>query len=202
MTAWEWLALASVCLAGAASPGPSLAVVVAAVVGGGRPAGLGAAWSHALGVGLYAALTVVGISSVLRQAPFLLDALQIAGALYLLWLAFGLLRSNARGVGASAGRVRHAARDGFAVAFLNPKLAMFMLALFSQFVDADAGFATGAILVATATLIDGSWYTLVTLLLSQPRFLTGLQRRALLIDRVFGGLLAVLGVSILVLTLS
>jgi len=102
----------------------------------------------------------------------------------------------------SGGRVRHAARDGFAVAFLNPKLAVFMLALFSQFVDADAGLTTGAILVATATLIDGSWYSLVTLLLSQPRFLSGLQRRALLIDRIFGALLAALGVSILVLTLS
>lgn len=202
MTAWEWLTLASVCVAGAASPGPSLAVVVAAVVGGGRPAGLSAAWAHALGVGLYAAMTVVGISSVLRHAPFLLDALQIAGALYLLWLAFGLLRSTPEGTMSTGGRVRHAARDGFAVAFLNPKLAMFMLALFSQFVDADAGLATGAILVATATLIDGSWYSLVTLLLSQPRFLSGLQRRALLIDRIFGALLAALGVSILALTVS
>lgn len=202
MTAWEWLTLASVCLAGAASPGPSLAVVVAAVVGGGRPAGLSAAWAHALGVGLYAAMTVVGISSVLRHAPFLLDALQIAGALYLLWLAFGLLRSTPEGAMSSGGRVRHAARDGFAVAFLNPKLAVFMLALFSQFVDADAGLTTGAILVATATLIDGSWYSLVTLLLSQPRFLSGLQRRALLIDRIFGALLAALGVSILALTVS
>jgi threonine/homoserine/homoserine lactone efflux protein len=147
-------------------------------------------------------MTVVGISSVLRHLPFLLDALQIAGALYLLWLAFGLLRSTTGGIDATAGRVRHAARDGFAVAFLNPKLAMFMLALFSQFVDADASLATGAILVATATLIDGCWYSLVTLLLSQPRFLKGLQRRALLIDRIFGGLLAALGASILLLTLS
>jgi threonine/homoserine/homoserine lactone efflux protein len=56
--------------------------------------------------------------------------------------------------------------------------------------------------VATATLIDGCWYSLVTLLLSQPRFLKGLQRRALLIDRIFGGLLAALGASILLLTLS
>jgi threonine/homoserine/homoserine lactone efflux protein len=176
-------------------------VVVGAVVSGGRPAGLGAAWAHASGVGLYAAMTVLGISSVLRHLPFLLDALQIAGALYLLWLAFGLLRSTTGGIDATGGRVRHAARDGFAVAFLNPKLAMFMLALFSQFVDADAGLATGAILVATATLIDGCWYSLVTLLLSQPRFLKGLQRRALLIDRIFGGLLAALGASILLLTL-
>jgi len=179
MNVWEWLTLASVCFAGAASPGPSLAVVVAAVVGGGRAAGLSAAWAHALGVGLYAAMTVAGIASVVRHAPRLLDALQIAGALYLLWLAFGLLRSHGTGVEAAGGRTRHAARDGFAVAFLNPKLAIFMLALFSQFVGADADLATGAILVATATVIDGCWYSLVTLLLSQPRFLASLQRRAL-----------------------
>lgn len=202
MTPWEWLTLASVCLAGAASPGPSLAVVVAAVVHGGRTAGLSAAWAHAVGVGLYAAMTVVGISSVLRHAPRLLDALQIAGALYLLWLAFGLLRSHKGEPAISGGRTRQAARDGFAVAFLNPKLAIFMLALFSQFVDADADFTTGTILVATATLIDGCWYSVVTLLLSQPRFLSGLQRRAALIDRLFGGLLLALGLSILILTLS
>jgi threonine/homoserine/homoserine lactone efflux protein len=202
VTPWEWLTLASVCFAGAASPGPSLAVVVAAVVGGGRPAGLSAAWAHASGVGLYAAMTVMGISAVLRHAPRLLDAVQIAGALYLLWLATGLLRSRGDNPGSTAGGVRHAARDGFAVAFLNPKLAIFMLALFSQFVNADATLGTGTILVATATLIDGCWYSLVTLLLSQPRFLASLQRRARLIDRVFGGLLAALGTYILVLTLS
>jgi len=206
VTPVEWLTLASVCLAGAASPGPSLVVVLAALVSGGRAVGLGAAWSHAVGVGLYAALTVFGISALLVHLPRLFVFLQVGGALYLLWMAARLLRPGtsapATETAGDGQQGRRAARDAFAVAFLNPKLAVFMLALFSQFVTPQAPAAESLLLVTTAFAVDGLWYSLVVVLLSRGPWLDALRRNARRIDRAFGILLALLALSILASSLA
>lgn len=200
MSFWEWFSLASLCFAGAASPGPSLAVVVRASISGGKRAGLAAAWAHALGVGLYATLTVLGLSALISRVEGLFIALQTLGALYLLWLAFGIWRSAqsaAESEVASVASAATSARDGFAVAFLNPKLAVFMLALFSQFLRPDASLTQQCILIATVTLIDGSWYTLITVAFSRDKWTQALRRNAGRIDRVFAVLLALVAVVIL-----
>jgi len=200
MSIWEWLSLASLCFAGAASPGPSLAVVVSASLTGGKLAGLSAAWAHALGVGLYATLTVLGLSTVIARAHWLFFSLQAAGAAYLLWLAWGLLHSAHSPSTTSASPASNAAssvRNGFAIAFLNPKLAVFMLALFSQFVQPDANAETKAILIATATLIDGIWYSFITVMITREKWINALKNNGPKIDRLFGGLLAILALVIL-----
>ncbi len=201
MSVFQWLSLAALCLAGAASPGPSLAVVVSASLEGGRSTGFGAAWAHAIGVGLYAALTVFGLSALITGQPWLFVSLQVAGAAYLLWLAFGLWRHAGTSAAADANNQkshRRAMLDGFAVAFLNPKLAVFMLALFSQFIRPGASLADNGLLIATALVVDGAWYTFVTLMVTHPGWVAALRRNARVIDRVFGVLLALLATTILV----
>lgn len=200
MSLLQWSALALVCLAGAMSPGPSLAVVAGATIGSGPRAGFAAAWAHALGVGLYAALTVAGISAVIQASQTLFLCMQVAGSAYLLWMAFNLWRSAAAATGSRAGQsvsTVAAARRGFFIAFLNPKLALFMLALFSQFVSADASMSTRLVLIATAGLIDGIWYTLVTVLFSRGPWVTWLASKARSIDRIFAVALALLALLIL-----
>jgi threonine/homoserine/homoserine lactone efflux protein len=199
MSHWEWLTLASLCLAGAASPGPSLAVILGAGLNGGRSAGLASAWAHALGVGLYATLTVFGISALVTRQEWLFMAVQSAGALYLLWLAKGLFRTGSAPPAENIQNdsVTGALRDGFAIAFLNPKLAVFMLALFSQFVRPDAGLLTSAKLIATATLVDGLWYSLVTLVLIRGKWIALLRENAGSINRLFAILLSTVALIIL-----
>ncbi|EED33238.1 transporter, LysE family [gamma proteobacterium NOR5-3] len=201
----EWLSLASLCFAGAASPGPSLAVIVSASLAGGKRSGLAAAWAHAIGVGLYAALTVLGLTALLAAAGWLFVGLQSAGAIYLLWLAWGLWRSATSASMSdepATTNVKSWARNGFAIAFLNPKLAIFMLALFSQFIRPDATVAAQAILIATATLIDGLWYTLITLVFTRGKWISALRSNAAKIDRLFAVLLSLVALVILARVLS
>ena len=195
----QWLSLFSVCLLGAMSPGPSLAVVIKATLGGGHRAGYPAALAHGAGVGLYGLLTVAGLAVLITRSPRLFLALQVTGALYLLYLGFRALRSSGAGQLLSTGthRGRSAAVDGFLVAFLNPKLAVFMLALFSQFLEADTSNLQKAIMVATVGITDACWYALVVALLSRESFLEKLRSGASLIDRVFGIILIVLALSVL-----
>ncbi|MEO0437493.1 MAG: LysE family translocator [Pseudomonadota bacterium] len=197
MSIADWLGLSLLCLAGAASPGPSLAVVLSACVRGGRNAGLVAAWSHAVGVGLYAALTVFGLSALLAANANALALIQLCGAAYLLWLAHGLWNSPKNEELATDRASASAARDGFAVVFLNPKLAVFMLALFSQFLESGAGAAVKFQMMGTAFFIDGAWYTLITLLFTHRAIIDGLRNHSQTINRVFAIALAGLALALL-----
>jgi len=164
-----WLTLAALCALGAMSPGPSLAVLVHHALRGSRRRGLVCAFAHAAGVGLYALATALGLAAFLARRPDLYRLVAMAGAAYLAWLGARLLL--ARGAAAPgaepatsrAGGLAAAARDGFLTALLNPKIALFFLAIFSQFVGARPDAATVVLLTATAAVIDGAWYAAVAL---------------------------------------
>ena len=194
-----WLSLLSICLLGAMSPGPSLAVVMNNTLSGGHAAGYVSALAHGLGVALYGLLTVAGLAVLIARSPTLFIVLQVAGAGYLIYLGIKSLRSSGSDLNATlnSGNAEGAALSGFLVAFLNPKLAIFMLALFSQFLNPDAPASEKAIMVATVGVTDASWYALIVALISRKRFLQKLQRSAAIIDRVFGIILILLAASVL-----
>ena len=82
--------------------------------------------------------------------------------------------------------------EGFLIAFLNPKIAVWLLALFSQFVQPEAAFPEQLLLVSTVGGIDATWYCLVAILASSGGLVKGLRRSAKRIDLVMGVLLILL----------
>ena len=201
MTISIWLSLFLICILGAMSPGPSLAVVAKHSLTGGRKHGLVTAWSHACGVCLYALLTLLGLAVVLKQSPTVFNMISYVGAGYLAYLGVNALRSKG-GVAEklAAGKpssLFHAARDGLMISLLNPKLALYFLALFSQFVALGTETGSKIVIVATPLLVDGLWYTIVACVLSYPRVLQTLRSRAVLIDRLSGVVLIGLACRVL-----
>ena len=195
----HWLSRFSIRLLVAMSPGPSLAVVLNSTLGGGHRDGYSAALAHGVGVGLYGLLTVTGLALLITRSPALFLSIQLVGAAYLIYLGVKSLR------GTSASRLHtetnngtgNAALAGFLVAFLNPKLAVFMLALFAQFLEPGDGVVTKGIMVATVGITDASWYALIVTLISRTSFLEKLQRSSQVIDRVFGTILILLALSVI-----
>lgn len=193
----DWLLLIGVCALGAMTPGASLAVVTRHTVRGSARAGVRAGLAHAAGIGVYAAATVAGLAVVLRGFPQLEIAIRLAGSLFLLWLAFSSWRAAARPTPdptAQAGQ--GAVRDGFLIAFLNPKVALFFLALFSQFVSADMGTAARVQVAATAVVIDGGWYSLVALTLARGPLLAALRRHHDRVERTTAVVLVLVAVAV------
>lgn len=86
MTLATWLTVVSICILGAMSPGPSLALVLKQTLNGGRRHGMITALSHGLGVGFYAFLSILGLAAVITTSPLAFSILQWGGALYLAWL--------------------------------------------------------------------------------------------------------------------
>lgn len=174
-------------------------MVMRHTVGSGRFCGVVAAVTHALGVGIYAGLTVLGLATVIVHQPWLYRLVTWGGALYLAWLGIQALRAGRGGefaIERAPSDWRRAMRDGLLVALGNPKLIVFFIALLSQFVSADMSAAGRWLIVATATVVDGGWYVLVALALSHSRVLPWLQRRAVWIHRLTGVVLLILAARV------
>lgn len=200
MTFTIWLSLFTICLLGAMSPGPSLAMVAKHSLAGGRSNGLATAWAHAFGIGIYAFITLIGLAVVLQQSPLVFKAISYAGAAYLAYLGFNALRSKG-GVAAKleAGDQSSAwqsAKEGFLISLLSPKIALFFTALFSQFVAVGDSISAKSLIVLTPFVVDGLWYTFITLLLSSPRLLDKIRAKAQFIDRLSGAVLILLAVRV------
>ena len=197
-----WLALAAICLMGAISPGPSLALIIRNTVQGGRLQGVATGLGHGVGVGVYALITALGLALLITRTPWLFQVIQYGGALFLAWLGIKALLAKANStLAANESHVsssRRGALEGLAVSFLNPQLAIFFVALFSQFVHQDTGWREGILMMLTAGGIDALWYSLVALLLSHGPVLAQLKLRARLIDQLSGLILLGLAIKVVV----
>ncbi|MDE1222278.1 LysE family translocator [Vibrio aestuarianus] len=201
MTITVWLSLFTICILGAMSPGPSLAMVAKHSLASGRKNGFATAWAHAFGIGVYAFITLIGLAVVLHQSPLVFKTISYAGALYLAYLGFNALRSKG-GVAAKleSGEtvsVWQSAKEGLLISLLSPKIALFFIALFSQFVAVGDGITSKVIIVLTPFVVDGLWYTFITFILSSPRLLDKLRARAVLIDRLSGIVLILLAIRVI-----
>ncbi|WP_299418951.1 LysE family translocator [uncultured Shimia sp.] len=201
MSLAAFIAAVSLCLMAAVSPGP--AVLMAARVGLQQGLKTGAALSVGIGLGavFWAASALFGLALLFEYAPFLLTVLKIGGAAFLIWTAFKMWRAADEPLEDNAAEVAamtplSALRLGIWTQLANPKPAVFFGAVFVGTVPTDASPLALALLLACIFLGEFLWNTSVARLFSLDRtrkIYIGLKH---LIDRVFGGLLAALGVKI------
>ncbi|SEK94962.1 Threonine/homoserine/homoserine lactone efflux protein [Colwellia chukchiensis] len=196
-----WLSLVVICILGALSPGPSLALVIQNSLNGGASQGYATAISHGIGVALYAAITATGIGLLIIQSPALFSIIKYAGAAFLLYLGIKALLSKQQHLQLQPSaehqkRTINGWRDGFLIAFLNPKLAIFFLALFSQFVVPGAGWQQKMIMTVTVGIIDMSWYLIIAFTISRGPIIAKLRQNSHIVDKVTGSFLIVLAARV------
>lgn len=153
MVAWDtWLLFALACLALAATPGPNLAYLLSRTLAQGRRAGFVSLSGTLTGLGFHVVAAALGLSALIAAVPVAYDAMRWAGAAYLAWLAWQSWHgSGTEAAGVQAIADRRMWRDGVITGILNPKVALFELALFPQFLDPAAGSVLGQSLVLGAT---------------------------------------------------
>ncbi len=132
------LAFAAVCLGFVLSPGPNMMYIVSRSVCQGPLAGLISLGGIACAFVIYMICAALGISALLLTVPYAYDALRLAGAAYLAYLAWKTLKPGGR----APFEVRELPRDtprrlfamGFLTNLLNPKAAVLYLSLLPQFI--------------------------------------------------------------------
>ena len=138
-----------------------------------------------------------------KTIPHFFLIAQITGSIYLIWLGSkSILTSLSKEQSKNENEHyqvtgKQGFIEGFLIAFLNPKIAAWLLALFSQFVQAEASFQEQIVLVSTVGGIDTAWYCLVAVLVSSGGLVEGLNRNAKRIDLGMGILLILLATVML-----
>ena len=137
------LAFALISLGIVLTPGPNMIYLISRSITQGPAAGIVSLGGVALRFLFYMLCAAFGITALLLAVPYADDALRLAGAAYLLWLAWQAVKPGGR----SPFQVRKLAVDpprklfvmGFVTNLLNPKIAMLYLALLPQFIDPAQG---------------------------------------------------------------
>jgi threonine/homoserine/homoserine lactone efflux protein len=139
------------------TPGPNLLYLVSRTLCQGRMAGLVSLAGTTTGFMVHILAAAVGLSAVFVAVPVAYDVVRWAGAAYLVYLAWDSIRPGSGGIFAPR-KLPEASpaklfRMGSLTSILNPKVALFYLALFPQFVDPARGSVFGQSLVLGATQI-------------------------------------------------
>jgi len=167
-----WLYAAAVLLL-ALTPGPVWIYLLSRTLAQGRRAGYFSLFGVAAGVVVHVLLAAAGLSALVLTIPGAFDALRLAGAAYLIWLALGTLRGGGftfapQPLPPVAARVLF--RQALAASVLNPKVAVFYLSLFPQFINPGAGsvfgqsLVLGTVHVAVSMIFDSLLVTVAALL--------------------------------------
>lgn len=146
------------------TPGPNMLYLVSRSIAQGPRAGLISLGGVALGFVLWMLAAAFGITALLVAVPYAHDALRLAGAAYLLWLAWQALRPGGRSPFKVSVLPQAGARKLFAMGLLtnllNPKIAMVYLSLLPQFIDPGHGsvltqsLALGATQIAVSVTVN------------------------------------------------
>ena len=198
----DLLVLSFVCAMGAISPGPSLAVVIRNTISGGRFQGVMTGIGHGIGIGIYAFMAVMGLSSLLINNENIFKTFQLAGAIILLWIAYKMIINKPSEVSNENITRGRGFIEGFMIAFLNPKILVFLVAVFSQFISSDINILERAIIAIMASAIDMVWYVLVALLLAGTSLIDNFRSNAVLIDRSIGAILILISLLLINQTIN
>ncbi len=182
-------------------PGPAVFYIVSRAVGQGRKAGLVSAAGISGGTLIHTTGAGLGLSGILVSSARAFHLVQLAGALYLIFLGVRTLASRDLEQSATASAPHRLSRvfgQGVLVNLLNPKAALFFLAFLPQFVDASHGhiqaqiFLLGISFVLLGLASDSCWALLAGTFADRLR---GNPRRRRAQKRVSGGALIALGLA-------
>jgi threonine/homoserine/homoserine lactone efflux protein len=148
------------CLALTATPGPDMLLIASRSLGQGRASGFATLAGIQVGTYCHALAAAFGLSQLFLAVPLAYDIVRYAGAAYLLYLAWKAFRATGLLFAPAETLQRHSIatvfRQGLLTNLLNPKMALFVLALFPQFVRPDAGnVALQIMLLATVLNMIG-----------------------------------------------
>jgi threonine/homoserine/homoserine lactone efflux protein len=184
-------------------PGPDMIYLLSRAIAQGRRAGVMAALGINLGAYVHLAAAVLGISAILLTSAVAFTVVKWAGAAYLVYLGVQALRARANPLVLDTDGVRRTHRaifwQGFASDVLNPKVAMFFLALLPQFISADSENPLGQLLLLGLTVnVIGIATNLILVWLSSG--ITGALRRneaiARWLHKAMGAVFIYLGVRL------
>jgi RhtB (resistance to homoserine/threonine) family protein len=181
------------------SPGPSFVVVVRSALAHGSREGLWVTLGLGLGTLIWAGAALFGLGLLFAAFPWLYLGLRVAGAAFLLWMAWQLWRhahAPAPAIGddgAPPRRPPEAVRTGLLTQLANPKVAVFFGSIFVTFLPPDASNAFRLAALGCCFAVELAWYCLVSVAFTHAAIRARYIGARHVVDRITGTVLAGLG---------
>ena len=203
MSNWFWVQFAAICIVGAMSPGPSMALIIRNSIKYGRVAGILSSVGHAIGIGIYAGVSVAGLQIILINNIFLFNTIQFCGSIFLLMLGILFLRDAGQRLSIKDEQKNvNSFVQGFAISILNPKILIWFAAIFSQFIEISSTNFIKLTMVLIASSIDGLWYIILTIIVTGFGLKQFLENNTKIIQNISGVVLIFISIIILHKTLN
>jgi RhtB (resistance to homoserine/threonine) family protein len=198
-----WAMIAGINLIAILSPGPDFAITLRTAMARGIRAGVLTAAGIACGLSVHVTYTLAGLSVVIAQSVVLFTVIKILGAAWLIWIGTQALRTRPQAgppEGAAepepAVRGRTAFLAGFLTNVLNPKVALYFLALFTQVIDPTTSMVEKGLYGATMMTQTFLVFAAIAVLVGQPPMRRAYQGAAHWIERVVGVVFIGLGLRL------
>jgi threonine/homoserine/homoserine lactone efflux protein len=198
---WLFIATAVVLVI---TPGQDTFFIIGRSLASGRAAGIAAALGITAGSVIHTCLAALGLSALLATSPYAFMTVKFAGAAYLIYIGVKALMTRASGLpgeDARGGANGHwsAFRSGIVSNLLNPKVALFFLALMPQFIDAASTHKVAAFMALGLTFVALGVVWCVVLAVAAASLRGWFLRRpsmATVLNRVAGAMFIALGVKL------
>ena len=185
------------------TPGQDTLYILGSSIAHGRRAGVASALGICAGCIVHTLAAALGLSAILATSATAFTVVKLAGAAYLIYLGVAALCASAAPISADPSGVElsvaAAFRRGVLTNVLNPKVALFSLALLPQFIDSDSPSKVAAFVALGATFITTGTVWCVTLALAASRIRAFFVRKPQAftwVARASGGLFVLLGVRL------
>lgn len=200
MNFFVWIQFALVCIVGAMSPGPSLALVIRNNINYNRLAGIMTSIGHGLGIAVYATMAVFGLGLILQTNQSLFVIIQVLGLVFLFFLGvlFIFQKQSDEIINENQNQNQiNSFFQGFLIAVINPKILIWFTAIYSQFISIEANLNFNIILISTASIIDATWYIIISIIITGPGVKNFLIDKKQLIQKSTGFILLIISLSLL-----
>ena len=189
-----------VCLLGAMSPGPSMAVVIHNAIFKGRYNGILTSIGHGLGIAIYATFAVLGLGLIIETNIIIFNSLKILSIIFLIFIGMKSILNKEK-LNLEKKDIKEKTisfLQGLSISILNPKILVWFIAIYSQFMSVNNELIFNIYLVSIAGIVDAFWYIFLTLAVTTASALTFFQTKILLIKKIQGFLFVAIGLVLLV----
>ena len=195
-----FLKIFSVCLLGAMSPGPSMVVVINNAIFKSKYHGILTSLGHGVGIGIYAFFAVLGIALVIKTNIYVFNVIKFLSIIFLIYLGVksiiekGILDFDEKSL--SGGFTSFL--QGVSISLLNPKIFIWFIAIYSQFMSVDNDVIFNTMLILIASVTDAAWYIVLTLLVTSNIALEFIKNKSVILQKFVGCIFIIIGVLLLV----
>lgn len=199
---WILGSIAFALMLGAMSPGPTSIYVAKNSIAISRKHGLFTALGTGTGAAIFGLLAVLGLQALLLAVPSAYLALKICGGLYLLWLAYKIIKHAKEPIQSDSSAstqmsLRRAFTTGLITQLANPKIAIVLASIFTALLPKDIPTYYYVVLPMLCFFIDAGWCSLVAVALSAEKPRQVYLKFKAVFDRAAGVVMTVLGLKLI-----